>query len=86
MVLHDKTIDSYSKRDSVEKVFLLPKNSLRMDKYGVHNEAVIQVKTFIWFITSIIRSSFSPGTRNLGEKTNYRKSYYQCRNRVTHNH
>ena len=70
-----QALDAYSKRDCVEKVFQALKSSLGMDKYGVHNEAAMQGKTFIWFIASIIRSSFSHDIMILREKTDNRKSY-----------
>ena len=54
-----EAIRAYSRRDSVEKVFQSLKSFLGMDKYGVHSEASMNGKTFLWFIASIFRSHIS---------------------------
>ncbi len=53
------TIDEYRKRDIVEKTFRDIKSYIKMNKFRVHSDTKIKVKTFLTFITSIIKSSIS---------------------------
>lgn len=70
-----EAIIAYSKRDSVEKVFQSLKSFLGMDKYGVHSEASMHGKTFLWFIASILRSHISNKLSALRDSTGDKKSY-----------
>ncbi len=70
-----EAIIAYGKRDSVEKVFQALKSFLGMDKYGVHSEASMQGKTFLWFIASILRSHISNKLSALRDSTGDKKSY-----------
>lgn len=68
-------ITAYSRRDSVEKVFQCLKSFLGMDKYGVHSEASMQGKTFLWFLSSIFRSHISNKLSALRLSTGDKKTY-----------
>ncbi len=70
-----EAIIAYGKRDSVEKVFQALKSFLGMDKYGVHSEASMHGKTFLWFIASILRSHISNKLSALRDSTGDKKSY-----------
>lgn len=60
-----ETIDAYSKRDCVEKVFESLKSHLGMDKIGVTTEEAMHGKGFIWFIASILHSLMFNETKTL---------------------
>lgn len=70
-----EAINAYSGRDSVEKVFQCLKSFLGMDKYGVHSEASMVGKTFLWFLASILRSHISHKLSALRDTTGDKKSF-----------
>ncbi len=70
-----EAINAYSGRDSVEKVFQSLKSFLGMDKYGVHSEASMVGKTFLWFLASILRSHISHKLSALRDTTGDKKSF-----------
>ncbi len=70
-----EAINAYSGRDSVEKVFQYLKSFLGMDKYGVHSEASMVGKTFLWFLASILRSHISHKLSILRADTGDKKSF-----------
>ena len=61
-----ETIEAYSKRDCVEKVFESLKSHLGMDKIGVTTEEAMHGKGFIWFIASILHSLMFMKRKRLG--------------------
>jgi len=70
-----EALTAYSRRDSVEKVFQCLKSFLGMDKYGVHSEASMHGKTFLWFIASVLRSHISNKLGDLRASSGDRKTY-----------
>lgn len=52
-------IDEYRKRDIIEKTFRDIKSYMNMNKFKVHSDTKIKVKTFIAFISSIIKASIN---------------------------
>ncbi len=70
-----EAINAYSGRDSVEKVFQCLKSFLGMDKYGVHSEASMVGKTFLWFLASILRSHISHKLSFLRADTGDKKTF-----------
>lgn len=70
-----EAINAYSGRDSVEKVFQCLKSFLGMGKYGVHSEASMVGKTFLWFLASILRSHISHKLSSLHADTEDKKTF-----------
>lgn len=70
-----EALTAYSRRDSVEKVFQCLKCFLGMDKYGVHSEASMHGKTFLWFFASVLRSHISNKPGVLRASSGDRKTY-----------
>ena len=70
-----EALTAYSRRDFVEKVFQCLKSFLGMDKYGVHSEASMHGKTFLWFIASVLRSHISNKLGDLRASSGDRKTY-----------
>lgn len=52
-------IDEYRKRDIVEKTFRDIKSYMKMNKFRVHNDTKIKTKTFLAFISAIVKSELS---------------------------
>ena len=70
-----EAINAYSGRASVEKVFQCLKSFLGMDKYGVHSEASMVGKTFLWFLASILRSHISHKLSTIRADTGDKKTF-----------
>ncbi len=70
-----EALTAYSRRDSVEKVFQCLKGFLGMDKYGVHSEASMHGKSFLWFLASVLRSHISNKLGDLRASSGDRKTY-----------
>ena len=63
-----EALKAYSKRDIIEKTFMVLKSSLGMDKFGVSSENRMHGKSLIWFIASIIYSIIFSSTKSLRVK------------------
>lgn len=63
-----ETIEAYSKRDCVEKVFMALKSFLGMEKIGVDSEDSTHTKMLIWFVAAILHSLVFNRTAELREE------------------
>ena len=63
-----EALEAYSKRDRIEKVFMILKNFLGGDKIGVQSTDAVETKSLIWFVASILRALLFNKTVKLREK------------------
>lgn len=68
-----EAIEIYRNRDQVEKMFMMIKSGMEMDKFGVQSDEGLQGKLELAFIASIIRSEINERMKKL-RQTN-RKEY-----------
>ena len=61
-------LEAYSKRNCIERVFLILKNFLGGDKVGVQSTDAVETKSLIWFVASILHSLIFTKTMKLREK------------------
>lgn len=69
----EEAIEIYRNRDQVEKMFMMIKSGMDMEKFGVQSDESLQGKIELAFIASIIRSEINERMKEL-RKTN-RKEY-----------
>lgn len=60
-----KVLETYSQRDSIEKLFRVLKSSLDFDHMGMYSKHSLESKVFLTFIASIIRNEIYIATRKL---------------------
>ena len=60
-----KVLETYSQRDSIEKLFRVLKSSLDFDHMGVYSKHSLESKVFLTFIASIIRNEIYIASRKL---------------------
>lgn len=69
----EEALNIYRKRDQIENVFRMLKTELNYDTYRVHSDKSLFGKTFVMFITGIIRNEIMKRLKPLLEKD--RKNY-----------
>lgn len=70
-----EALDIYRDRDSVEKLFMILKSEMDMEKFKVQSDASLRAKFHIAFIASIIRNEIYKVSKQLKNNTKDKKSY-----------
>ena len=65
----------YRKRDSVEKIFRMLKTGLEYDTFRVHSQTSLESKTYVMFLTSIVRNYMYQGLKEVARKEKNKQNY-----------
>lgn len=71
----NQAIDIYRDRDSIEKLFMILKSQMDLEKFKVQSDASLRAKFHIAFIASIIRNEIYKVSKQLKNNTKDKKSY-----------
>ncbi len=71
----NQAIDIYRDRDSVEKLFMILKSQMDLEKFKVQSDASLRAKFHIAFIASIIRNEIYKVSKQLKNNTKDKKTY-----------
>ena len=71
----NQAIDIYRDRDSIEKLFMIIKSQMDLEKFKVQSDASLRAKFHIAFIASIIRNEIYKVSKQLKNNTKDKKSY-----------
>ena len=70
-----EAIDIYRDRDSIEKLFMMLKSEMDMEKFKVQSDASLRAKFHIAFIASIVRNEIYKVSKQLKATSKDKKSY-----------
>ena len=70
-----EALETYRKRDSVEKIFRMLKMGLGYGTFRAHSQPSLESKAYVLFIASIVRNYLYQGLREIARKGKNRKDY-----------
>ena len=65
-----EAIDIYRDRDSIEKLFMIIKSQMDLEKFKVQSDASLRAKFYIAFIASIVRNEIYKASKQLKVTSN----------------
>ena len=66
----NQAIDIYRDRDSIEKLFMILKSQMDLEKFKVQSDASLRAKFHIAFIASIVRNEIYKASKQLKVTSN----------------